>query len=1123
MWPFPGLQSIFFPSPYRECQRCRGTFSYDNLDSLGSSFPVAILIGLMCAYVWVRIRPFVSDDHPDERPDSIIQDLTEVKAFLSNLQDQVSELLGSKTTTATAANGERMSKEGEDILLSKSSGRNGMSKGRFTSEAILGTMTIGTHVAKDTVASLAQRLHVMGNGGYVYEVMESSSCVLLQSRLPITSNLLYQAFEVAKQGIALDPQCTLQLGSWGTIMLSEGDVKCLKLRDGDVPVLLDSTLEGGHELRVEGLFLEGVQMRATTADQTVVLRNISLVKDAVARQMDVLFVKEPIGLIKGSLIYASKIVQFKGVAVVVRSGLTLIGFQPKPQHSNHNGMYLLALLSFIITLLPRQIWWPILGHVGTLFLPVFQIAAVVIGWKIGQYIMLGEWPNDNNKKYETKFDKKQSLWGSSDDIFRLTSPWDSAVRMEINELGKQLVQKLEKQPSTSNVGIYAQQADFRTEFWQKGLAEMDQAIETQPQNATPFRIRGCIKGLAGDYDGALKDLDNALQLRKDDVLALLSRGIFKFLTGDYEGALPDLNQGIKHDPAQPTEVIKLRDTISKILADREELEKLRVQNPQLKAELDALKAELDAVQKKAAADLEAMRLKGEADLEAMRLKGESDLEALRLKDEAELEALRVKSKEEFEALQLKSKEELEALQLKSKEELEALQLKSKEELEALQLKSKEELEAMRLKGEADLEALRLKLEAELEAMRLKAEKLQEDLSKAVEILKKIPQIQTMELQYNNLCCEKCVRDIKSALFKFPGIESVVEDMYNNRVSVTGCLVPSFVLAVCRKTSPTKVISVISPPMDPLAAPAAASEPVPESIPTATHEHDSESREMSEPTNKPVPESTTVSKPEDAPPSAPAESNPEVEANPAPTQSTPEVPAAPVAAESNPEVPAAPAPVESEPEVPAAPADAEANPEVPAAPASAEANPEVPAPPPPAEANPEVPAPPPPAESKPEDLAPPPPAESTPEDPAAPAPAESNPEVPTEPAPAESNPEVPAQPDSDPAPEPELIPEPKPEPEPVPAPAESNPDVPASPPPAESKPEDPAAPPRAESKPEDPAQPDSDPAPEPEIIPEPKPGPEPEPELIPEPKPEPEPEPKQDPSNPESKDTPEPQT
>jgi hypothetical protein len=50
--------------------------------------------------------------------------------------------------------------------------------------------------------------------------------------------------------------------------------------------------------------------------------------------MDVLFVKEPIGLIKGSLIYASKIVQFKGVAVVVRSGLTLIGFQPKPQHSS---------------------------------------------------------------------------------------------------------------------------------------------------------------------------------------------------------------------------------------------------------------------------------------------------------------------------------------------------------------------------------------------------------------------------------------------------------------------------------------------------------------------------------------------------------------------------------------------------------------------------------------------------------------------------------------------------------------------------------------------------------------------------------------------------------------------
>jgi hypothetical protein len=30
-------------------------------------------------------------------------------------------------------------------------------------------------------------------------------------------------------------------------------------------------------------------------------------------------------------------------------------------------------------------------------------------------------------------------------------------------------------------------------------------------------------------------------------------------------------------------------------------------------------------------------------------------------------------------------------------------------------------------------------------------------------------MQTMELQYNNLCCEKCVKDIKSALYKFPGI------------------------------------------------------------------------------------------------------------------------------------------------------------------------------------------------------------------------------------------------------------------------------------------------------------------------------------------------------------------
>jgi len=59
--------------------------------------------------------------------------------------------------------------------------------------------------------------------------------------------------------------------------------------------------------------------------------------------------------------------------------------------------------------------------------------------------------------------------------------------MEMDDLERQLAQKLESQPSVSNAGIFAQQADYRTEFWRKGVAEMDQAIEIEPQNELPFR------------------------------------------------------------------------------------------------------------------------------------------------------------------------------------------------------------------------------------------------------------------------------------------------------------------------------------------------------------------------------------------------------------------------------------------------------------------------------------------------------------------------------------------------------------------------------------------------------------------------------------------------------------
>jgi hypothetical protein len=107
-----------------------------------------------------------------------------------------------------------------------------------------------------------------------------------------------------------------------------------------------------HELRVEGLFLEGVQMRAATSVKNIPLTSKSLIKGGFAHDqgagwMDVLFIEEPprheIGL-DSSVVYATKSVDFEGSTLTLRSGFVHVGFQPKPRKSQ--GMY--ALMSWIL-------------------------------------------------------------------------------------------------------------------------------------------------------------------------------------------------------------------------------------------------------------------------------------------------------------------------------------------------------------------------------------------------------------------------------------------------------------------------------------------------------------------------------------------------------------------------------------------------------------------------------------------------------------------------------------------------------------------------------------------------------------------------------------------------------
>ncbi len=233
MWLFPTLGAL--GRCYRECQRSRGVFSYEHFQTWGPSVPVAIVTGFFCAYVWVRIRPYFTDDPDELQQVADSHDFKDVRTFLNGLHEQMIDMwyatfgwtrnprprdtnrngkqiqeLKHQTRSSTT---ETISKEGEDMLLSKRP-TDGEMRSQLT-ESILGTMAFKSHVAREDVTTLKQRLNDM-SGGQVHQVAETS--YVLQTRLPITPDLLTEALALAQYGAALDPQCTLQLGSWGIIV-----------------------------------------------------------------------------------------------------------------------------------------------------------------------------------------------------------------------------------------------------------------------------------------------------------------------------------------------------------------------------------------------------------------------------------------------------------------------------------------------------------------------------------------------------------------------------------------------------------------------------------------------------------------------------------------------------------------------------------------------------------------------------------------------------------------------------------------------------------------------------------------------------------------------------------------
>ena len=91
------------------------------------------------------------------------------------------------------------------------------------------------------------------------------------------------------------------------------------------------------------------------------------------------------------------------------------------------------------------------------------------------------------------------------------------------------------------------------ELWEEGrleeaIAEYDEAIRLDPQDAVAQYSRGNFYLNLGQYEKAIHDFDEAIRLDPDLALAYNSRGDAYAYLGQYERAIHDFDETIRLDP-----------------------------------------------------------------------------------------------------------------------------------------------------------------------------------------------------------------------------------------------------------------------------------------------------------------------------------------------------------------------------------------------------------------------------------------------------------------------------------------------------------------------------------------------------------------------------------------------
>jgi len=80
------------------------------------------------------------------------------------------------------------------------------------------------------------------------------------------------------------------------------------------------------------------------------------------------------------------------------------------------------------------------------------------------------------------------------------------------------------------------------------LADLDKAVQLQPEQAELYVIRGAVKGGHGDFDQAITDFSKAISLKPAEAEAYGARGMAEHDKGDLTASLADLNKALEIKP-----------------------------------------------------------------------------------------------------------------------------------------------------------------------------------------------------------------------------------------------------------------------------------------------------------------------------------------------------------------------------------------------------------------------------------------------------------------------------------------------------------------------------------------------------------------------------------------------